>query len=226
MITKEQQQQINAFLKEVKVDQQEIHDEFFDHIATSYEHQLTHSPGLELEWYLYEVMLTDFGGKSGIAKTINSKKREVNNFYRHRLLKHVKSFLSWPTILIVISVYLILFKSLELFEVNKVIAGAFITGTGLPLIVVVYGQLRFFIDCRLKKRPYSGSIKNLVLFTHSLLLASIPNLYNVFFDNIEAYAQSPLFAVSMTLFLTVYLILAFSYLKMIKEDFDFKLAFS
>ncbi len=226
MITKEHQQQINDFLKEVKVDQQEIHDEFYDHIATSYEHQLTLSPSLELKWYLYEVLLPEFGGKSGIAKTINSKKREVNNFYRHRLFKHIKSFLSWPTILIVASIYLILFKSLELFEAKRVITTAFIIGTGLPLIIVLYGQARFFVDCRLKKRPYSGSIKNLILFTHSLLLASIPNLYNVFFDNIEGYAQAPLFTVGITLFLTIYLVIAFSYLKMIKEDFDFKLAFS
>ncbi|GAB5527435.1 MAG: hypothetical protein Roseis2KO_53070 [Roseivirga sp.] len=226
MITKEQHQQINDFLKEVKVDQQEIHDEFYDHIATSYEHQLSISPNIELKWYLTEVILPEFGGKNGIAKTINAKRREVNNFYRNKLWQHIKSFLRWPTILIVVSVYLILFKSLEMFDGKKVIAAALIMGTGLPLIVAMYGQISFFIHCKLKKLPYYSSIKNGTLIIYALLFGAVPNIYNVFFDNLESFPPSHLFVGGMTLFLTAYLVFALSYLKMMKEDFDFKLAYS
>lgn len=226
MINEEQQAYVYGYLKSVKVTQQEIHDELYDHIVTSYENELTKNSGLDIETYIREEIQPAFGGLSGIKKMVNVQNHKVSRYYRKAWIKHLKYFLQWPTIVLTVSVYLILFKSLELWEPKKVTIMALGGSSMLPLLVVIYGFIRFYIDCKMQKRPYSSSLKNTMLTTYALLFGGVPNLMNTFLSDVETFTLPSVVTMVLAVILTGYLILAFSYLRLLKEDFDFKLAFS
>lgn len=224
-LTPDVQRYVYDYLKKIDVTNQEMHDEFYDHILSSYEVQLTKTPGMRIEDFIASNIEEGFGGEKGVRKIINAQQREINNQYRRAILQEFSYFLKWPVILLTASIYFGLYKALALFSVNKVILFSIAISSITPILVVIYGILRFYIECRRHRLPYNYSLKNFMLLNLGLLFGAVPNLYNVFLENTEMTALSAPIITLVALLLTSYLLLTLSYLRVIKKNFTFKLKF-
>ena len=226
MITDAQKIEINQYLKQVGIRQQELHDEFFDHIATSYEAAAKNHSGLDLVSYIRDEIQPAFGGVDGIKKIANQKLRQINNIYRKQLFANFRAYFRWPMILVAISIFLVLLKSFELFKLSDVLLTSLVTFAAPPILLVLGGWINFYINCKKKKLPYTNSVKNTVIMTQLLIICwslQIPNLLNVFYDQKLSTLNSPWLALILSVILTVMTILSLAYLKLMRDNFDFKL---
>lgn len=226
MITEAQKVYINKYLKMVGITQQELHDEFFDHIATSFEVAVKRQSELEIETYIREEIQPAFGGVEGIKKIAKRKLKEVNNIYRKQLFANFRAYFRWPMILVAISIFLILLKSFQLFKLSDVLLTSLVVFSFPAVFLALGGCISFYISCKRKKLPYYSSVKNSVIMTQLLMLCwslQIPNFLNVFYDQDLTTLHSPGLAFILSVILTFTIILSLAYLKLMRENFDFKL---
>ena len=231
MITEAQNKEIHQFFKLIQVREQEVYDEFYDHVVSDYESQGFAESGMDMKHYLQQEFLPAFGGTEGIKKIIKSRNKHTQTIYRAQFKSNFRSYFRWPMILVAFSLYLIFYKAFQLFEVKEVFVWSLILATGVPILLGMAGYLSFMINCKIQKKPYYSSIKNNGVLVHILIiswLAQVPNWLKMLFG--EDYLISststptPIIMALMSIGLTLMVIVTLAYLKLMRQNFEFKLS--
>lgn len=228
MINKEEAHEISSYLKELKINKQEIFEEFFDHLATAYENALTRNPATEIKSYLREEVQSAFGGEIKMKKIICSRRNEINKIYQNKLLCQFLSFFKGPMLLLSSAVFVLVYLSLISFgRVHAYDVALLITVIAMiiPLATITYGFMSFKTNCKNLDKGYRSSVKNHMLFYQSFLLTSF--FYALHILNITLGLDKvtlPIWSIVLIgAFVTIYVIFSFVYLRLIKKEFDFKL---
>lgn len=229
MINRQEEHEISSYLKELKINKQEIFEEFFDHIATSYENALARNPTTEIKSFLREEVQSGFGGEIEMKKIICSRRNEINKIYQDKLLHQFLSFFKGPMLLLTSAIFVLVYVSLISFgrvHAYDVALLTIVTAMIIPLATIMYGLLSFKANCRNQNKSYRSSVKNHTLFYQSFLLTSF--FYVLHILNITLGLDKvtlPIWSIILIgAFVTVYLIFSFVYLRLIKKEFDFKLS--
>lgn len=227
MITRAEEQQIVDYLKKINVCRQEIFDELFDHLVTSYEDHSSKTTDTNIKSFIAEEINQNFGGASGIKKMTLVKNKSVRASYSTKLIENIKFYINWPANLVTIGVIFLFFKLLENQTPDKftILVMTPVVLTMLPPIVLaLFGRYSFRRKCRKLQKPYRGSIKNEVIFTQAIFLSNTFHVFNgvkMFFNwhTLDLPSWAILLIASFTV---LYLILTLSFLKLFRSEFDFK----
>lgn len=229
MINKQEEQEISNYLLELKINRQEAFEEFFDHLATSYEKALAKNPATEIKVHLRNEGQSVFGGEAEMKKLFCRKRNEINKVYRSRLLCEFTDFFKGPMLLLSSVIFVLVYFGLMSFGKAHVYDTALLTTVIvmiIPLGTMMYGLMSFKMNCRNLGKGYRSSFKNQMLFHPSFLLTSFFYLLHVL--NITLGLDRivlPLWSIMLIgAFVTVYLIFGFVYLRLIRREFDFKIS--
>jgi hypothetical protein len=223
-LTHQQHITLSKYLKAVGIKEQEPFEEFYDHIATGFERSQIH----DLQHYIESIAEPDFGGTKGMLRIV----RNQNKHRRAMIVKRAKEIFvglfGWPTVLIVFASYLMVITGRSQFGQKFTIIFSLVIGLFVPVIIVLYGQLKFYFDCKKNKLPYTRSNLNSWLISFVYLPAHILNaavnlIIPSFFgrDNFKAFLASyPWITIVLCTFTILF---GYIYLMLIREKFVFKL---
>ena len=216
MISKVQDKEIKRFFKLIEIREQEVYDEFYDHVVTDYETQVADRPDLDIRHYLQHEFLPSFGGTKGIKKIIKSRNGQTQRFYQKELKNNFLLYFRWPMIVVAISIYLIFHKCFRLFEVKEVFLWGLVVCSGIPILLGIGGYVSYYVQCKVQKKPYVSSIKNNNVLTQLIFvacMAQIPNWLKVIYGREVVIAGGPLVILFMSAGMTMMVILALGLFK-------------
>ncbi len=225
MISKEQDKEVRHFLKLVEVKEQEIYNEFYDHIVTAYEERLQNEPSLSIDSYLKNDFQKAFGGVSGIKKIIKSRHAEANRYYRKQFRKIFLSFFRWPMILVVAALFLVIQKCFMLFEVKQVFIVIILISCALPMLLLLSGYLSFYLKCKRARLPYVSSVKNNNVLSQMIFItvfAQIPNWVKMIYGRDVELTGDFITVFILSVVITLMVIASMSYMSLMRKHFDFK----
>ncbi|KYG80859.1 hypothetical protein AWW67_08535 [Roseivirga seohaensis] len=223
-LTTEQHDILVKYLKDVGIKDQEPFEEFYDHIATGFEKNQT----LELSTYIREISEPAFGGTKGMLKIVNEQNKIRKSLIWKRSKEIFLSLFGWPAIGLVMVSFVLIQIGTDLLGTKFITIFSLAIGLLIPLVVVIYGQISFYSNCKRRKLPYTSSNLNawLMTFVHlpvALLNLSLNGLIPHVFgeDMVKGFLSAyPIVNVCLS---TLFLLLGFTYLKLLKEQFIFKL---
>lgn len=212
------------YLKDVGIRHQEPFEEFYDHIATAFEQ----SGDRDIKLYIRDVAQPAFGGTKGMLRIVNEQNKSRKASIWARAKKIFLSLFGWPAIALVIACFLLIQFGTNQFGQNFIIVFSLVIGLGLPVLVVMYGHLSFYISCKKHKLPYSGNNLNVWLLTFIHLPFAILNVGgNLVVPTLIGRETFKNFLISYplvtTCFSTFLILFGYTYLKLLKERFIFKL---
>ncbi len=212
------------YLKGVGIGHQEPFEEFYDHIATAIEKDKPE----DVSTYLREVIQPSFGGAKGIQKIVLNQRKARTRMIWKRAKQIFFSLFGWPAIGIVMVSFILVQTSLIQFGSKITLLITLGLGLFLPLVVLAYGSISFYRDCKKSNRDYRNSDLNssLMVLVHLpfTLLNIVGNLIIPLIIGREAFK---IFLTDNlwlnTLFCSFILLYGFTCLKLMKEKFIFKL---
>jgi len=225
MISEAQNKEIHHYLKLLEAREMEVYNEFYDHIVTGYEERLAQEPSLKIKQYLQYEFLPAFGGTTGIKKIICKRNKETQKFYINQLKQNFASYFQWPMMLIVIALYLIIWQCFALFEPKPVFLWGSMLLSVIPILIVFGGYVGFYVQCKMRKLPYVSSIKNKSIIVPVIFIswiAQFPNWLKIVNGGEIIWSDSPLVILLLSIMLTFISIFSMSYIKLLKQHFDFK----
>lgn len=175
-MTEKEHKIICEFLKDHRFNQQELFEEFYDHIVTAYESREDRST--DMHQHLEEV-LADFGGKKGMRKILIARHQAYNQIYGKRLRSIFWSFFKWPmivyTALISTAVYLLtlLFPTHELFTWLMLLVSL------TPIALAGQFAVRFSLKCKNEGKAYRSRVSQSAALRPALLLSLPIHIWNL-----------------------------------------------
>ncbi|WP_323758118.1 hypothetical protein [Roseivirga sp.] len=215
------------YLKAVEIKHQEPFEEFYDHIATGFEK----SHVLDLSTYIRDVAQPAFGGTKGMLKIVNEQNIIRKNMIWKRAKEIFFGLFGWPAIGFVMVSFMLIQFGAQQFGDRFIVLFSFGIGLVLPIFVVFYGLIRFYLHCKRQKLPYTSNNLNSWLLTAVNLPIALLNVGGslvipIFIgrDNFKIFLNAyPIVTVCLS---TLFLLFGFTYLKLLKERFIFKLELS
>ena len=223
-LTKDQDKYLSQYLKDVGISHQEPFEEFYDHIATAFEE----SGDNDLKTYIRDVAQPAFGGTKGILRIV----KEQNKIRKALIWQRAKSiFLNlfgWPAIGVVIASFWLIQFGIQQFGQEFIIILTLGLGLGVPLLVIIYGYSSFYLSCKRKGLPYSSNDLNACLlslihfpFTFLNLCGNLIIPIMIGRETFKAILISyPIITICSSTFI---LLVGYTYLRLLKEQFIFKL---
>jgi hypothetical protein len=212
------------YLKDCGIGYQEPFEEFYDHIATAIEKDQPEN----LSQYFREVIQPSFGGVQGMLLIVS----EQSKIHKGLILKRAKeiflSLFGWPAIGFIMVSFILLQTAARQFGEEYVMYSSLILGLFIPPVIIMYGAVSFSRDCKKRNLPYRSNDRNATIF--SLLV--LP--YNIFSFGANLLVYMVLGRENLSHFLSAYpvitvcfstlaLLFGFTLLKLLKENFTFKL---
>jgi hypothetical protein len=212
------------YLKDVEIKHQEPFEEFYDHIATAIEKE---QPD-DINEFMREVIQPSFGGVKGIKRIVFNQRKIRSRLIWRRAKEIFFSLFGWPAIGIVIVSLILVQTSLTQFGTKFTLLTTLSLGLLLPLFVVAYGFISFSRDCKKCNKDFRNSDLNqtLLVYVHApfTLINIFGNFLIPFIIGREAFK---LFTAGNlwlnTLLCAFALLYGFACLKLLKENFTFKL---
>lgn len=175
-MTEKEHKIICVFLKDHRFNQQELFEEFYDHIVSSYEDRADKTT--DIHQHLKEV-LADFGGKKGMRQILIARHQAYNQVYGKRLRSIFWSFFKWPlivyTALIATIVYFLtlLFPTGELFTWLMLLIGL------TPITVAGRFAFSFGLKCKREGKAYRSRVSQSASLRPALLLTLPIHIWNL-----------------------------------------------
>lgn len=212
------------YLKDVDIKHQEPFEEFYDHIATAFEKDKPK----DFNRFLREVIQPSFGGVKGIKKVVLNQRKVRSKLIWQKAKGIFFNLFGWPAIGIVIISFILVQTSINILGSKFTLIASLSLGLILPLAVFIYGAISFHRDCKKKNRDYRNSDLNssLLQFIHLpfLLLNIFGNLIVPIIIGREVFKLFISENIWLnTLFCAFALLYGFTCLKLMKENFTFKL---
>ncbi len=227
MIGKQEEIEVSNYLKKHKINRYEVYEELHDHLLTSYENVLTNAPQTDIKMHIKQEVQSSFGGVSAMKKFVCQKRNLAHVVYRKKLLSYFTSFFNGPMLILSTSLLVLIYVSLTSLDQVKVYALAMtlaVVAVLFPLIIAFYGYLSFRINCQKQGKAYSSSIKNQMIINLSLLLTSFFHLFNTLniVFNLDEVTIPQWSLLLISIFTALYLLLSFSYVRLVRNEFEFK----
>ncbi|KYG80858.1 hypothetical protein AWW67_08530 [Roseivirga seohaensis] len=212
------------YLKDVGIGHQEPFEEFYDHIATAIE---TDKPE-DVNTFLREVIQPSFGGTKGIKKIVLNQRKARTRMIWKRAKQIFFSLFGWPAIGIVMVSFILVQTSFIQLGTKFTILITVGLGLILPYIIIAYGTISFYQDCRNKNKGYRNSDLNSSLWLFIHLPFTFINIFGNFLIPVLVGREAfKIFATENLWFNTslcaIALLYGFTCLKLMKEQFIFKL---
>mgnify|MGYP003665792140 CR=1 FL=1 len=212
------------YLKDVEIKHQEPFEEFYDHIATAIENDKPE----DVNTFLREVIQPSFGGVKGIKKIVLNQRKARTRMIWEKAIRVFFSFFGWPAIGIVMVSFILVQTSQNTLGSKFTLIASLILGLLLPLIVFAYGSISFYIDCKRSNKNYRNSDLNSSLMVLVHLPFTILNIVgNLIIPMIIGREIFKIFILEniwlSTFFCAFTLLYGFTCLKLMKEQFIFKL---
>ena len=169
-------QQINAFLKRHHLDSQELYEEFYDHIVTSFENQ-EYKPKC-ITQHLAQLE-KDFGGAKGIKKILIARHKSYYKIYDKILIKHFKDLLRWPLILYSLLLSFGIYQLTLVFDPSKLFVFTLIAASLISFTYILRLTVQFRLTCRKEQRGYNHRLSHSAILRPNLLIVVVLNLWNL-----------------------------------------------
>lgn len=222
-LTTAQHDLLVKYLKGLEIKTQEPFEEFYDHIATAIEKE---QPD-DINEFLREVIQPSFGGVKGIKRILLNQGKMRSKLIWQRAKEIFLSLFGWPAIGIVIVSLILVQTSLTQFGTKFTILITLSLGLLLPLFVVAYGFISFSRDCKKSNKDYHSSDLNQTLLVYVnvpfALLNILGNLVVPIFygrEDFKLFLDGNIWL--NTLLCAFALLYGFTCLKLLKENFTFK----
>jgi hypothetical protein len=223
-LTTTQHDVLVKYLKDVGIKDQEPFEEFYDHIATGFEKNHV----LDLNTYILTISEPSFGGAEGMLKIVNDQNKIRKKLIWKRSKEIFLSLFGWPAIGLVILSFVLIQIGTDLFGTKFITLFSLTIGLLIPLVVVIYGHISFYSYCKKQQLPYTSSNLNTWLMTFVNLPVALLNLsmngvipHVIGEDSFKGFLSAyPIVTVCLS---TLFLLLGFTYLKLLRENFIFKL---
>lgn len=212
------------YLKDVNIVQQEPFEEFYDHIATAIEKDKPEDVNI----FLREVIQPSFGGVKGIKRIVLNQRKARTRMIWKKAIGIFFSFFGWPAIGIVMASFILIQISQNILGPKFTLVASLILGLLLPFIVFAYGSINFYRDCKRSNKNYRNSDLNnsLMVLVHVpfTILNIIGNLIIPMIIGREVFKIFILENIWLSTFFCAFTLLyGFTCLRLIKENFIFKL---
>jgi hypothetical protein len=223
-LTKAQHDLLVKYLKDLGIRNQEPFEEFYDHIVTAFEKE---QPD-DINEFVREVIQPSFGGVKGIKRIVFNQRKMRSKLIWQRAKEIFLSLFGWPAIGIVIVSLILVQTSLSQFGTKFTILTSMGLGLLLPFGIIAYGMFSFYRDCKKENRGYRNSDLNnsLLVFIH--LPFTTLNLFGNFLIPIVIGRETFKLFLTENIWLNTFLcafalLYGFTCLKLVKENFIFKL---
>ena len=213
------------YLKVVGIVHQEPFEEFYDHIATGFEK----SHLLDLSTYIREVAQPDFGGSKGIKKIVLNQRKARTRMIWKKAMEIFFGLFGWPAIGIVMASFILVQTSQNTLGPKFTLIASLMLGLLLPLVVIAYGSISFYRDCKRSNKNYRNSDLNnsLMVLVHVpfTLINIVGNLIVPIIIGREVFKIFITENIWLSTFFCAFTLLyGFTCLKLMKEKFVFKLS--
>lgn len=175
-MTEKEHKTICLFLKDHRLNQQELFEEFYDHIVSSFEDRLDKSQNIQ---HHLNQILADFGGTHGIRKILISRHQIYGKIYSTKLKRHFWSFFQWPlalyTALTFASIYLLtlIFPAKGLFTILLVLVSL------TPIAIGSRFAYKFWMKCKREDKAYRSKLSHSAALKPALLLTLPIHVWNM-----------------------------------------------
>lgn len=228
-MTEEDKTEVTKYLKSIDVRTMEFFEEMYDHIITSYQNRVNKNE--PIKDHLRDVVQPAFGGVKGIQRVMKAQQKLRQRMIGKRVWSLFKSYLfQWPTVLITLMIALIIYQTNTVFNPKHVLIGIMLMSILTPVIIVLIGQGKFYLECKRQGKGYSSSDLNqrlmlLASFGTTLVNISINLVGEVVLGGkkgtLELLASYPLLQTALCLLFCLYALVT---VQLLKEKFIYKLA--
>ena len=160
------------YLKDVGIKHQEPFEEFYDHIATGFEKSHT----LDLSTYIRDIAQPSFDGTKGMLKIVNEQNKIRKSMIWKRAKEIFIGLFGWPAIVFVITSFILVQIGVQQFGQKFTAVLSLGISLIIPLCVVGYGFISFYLECKKQKLPYTTSNLNTWLIFFISFPISLVNL--------------------------------------------------
>ncbi|OEK05011.1 hypothetical protein [Roseivirga misakiensis] len=231
MISENEHNEINGFLRNVGAEHIEVYQELYDHVATSFEQRAITTQ--DIKTHIREVVQPNLGGTLGIKKIITARTKAFNKEVYGRAWDIFKDyFIGWPSVLISILTVAIVLVGREYWGIGTITKAALVFGVMAPPLLTVAGMLLHYLDGRRKKLKVTSSLRNQVVirfatFGTTLTQVSFFLIGGMIFGDTgliyKLLINNPLLGLSLSVIFILYGCVS---LQLLKEKFHFKIAVS
>lgn len=175
-MTEKEHKTICTFLIDHRLNQQELFEEFYDHIVSSFEDRPDKSQNIHSH---LEKVLKDFGGNKGMRKILITRHQAYGRIYSKRLKQLFWSFFRRPmalySLLILASIYLLtlLFPTQQLFTWLMLLISL------TPIAAGGFFALKFSRKCRKEGKIYRSRVSHSAALKPALLLTFPIHIWNL-----------------------------------------------
>ncbi|MCE7995122.1 MAG: hypothetical protein HEP71_24295 [Roseivirga sp.] len=175
-MTGKEHKSICAFLIDHRLNQQELFEEFYDHIVSSYEDRPDKAENIHSH---LETVLKDLGGKKGMRKILIARHQAYGRVYSKRLKELFWSFFRWPmalySLLILGTIYLLtlIFPTQQLFTWLMLLISL------APITIGGFFALKFNRKCRKEGKIYRSRVSHSAALKPALLLTFPIHIWNL-----------------------------------------------
>lgn len=220
--------EVSNYLKSIDVRSMEFFEEMNDHIITSYENR-SHKHQT-IKDHIRDVVQPAFGGVKGIQRVMKAQQKLRSKIIFKRAWTLFKSYLfTWPTVLITILITLTIHQLNTIFKSEHVFIWIMGISVVIPVLIVLVGQGRFYLDCKRQGKGYSSSDLNSRLILLAGLGTQLVNIsinlvgkmiFGIKVDTLGILASYPLLQISLSLLFSLYALVT---VQLLKEKFILKL---
>lgn len=223
-LTTTQHDLLVKYLKGLEIKTQEPFEEFYDHIATAIEKE---QPD-DINEFLREVIQPSFGGVKGIKRILLNQRELRQKLIWKRAKKIFWSLFGWPSIVLIMIGFILVQICSNQFGLKFTMGLTLSLGLFLPFLIYLIAAIRLFILFGYENKPYNSTESLKAIFTLIHIPIALLNVLNFLIVPIifgrGAFTTFLLNNVwANTLLCAFALLYGFTCLKLLKENFTFKL---
>lgn len=227
-LTKEQHEQVVFYLQHLDIDSQELFEEFYDHIISSYEHARKTCPERSLREHIWKYLQPEFGGVDGFKSVIRKHKKLIHRAVTKRIFFIALSYFRWPMAAYGVCIFLLLWTISEFTQSPTFVYVITSIGLLVPYTIVLFNQRKFRKQIKLSQPGFYSNSRNDVI-AQVAVFSAVSTYYLWFFGGNfkngsvpeSLFDNLPLLPALLMWFSVLY---AATLLKVIKEDFKTQLS--
>lgn len=227
-LTQEQHDQVVFYLQHLDIDSQELFEEFYDHIISSYEKHLQVNPDLSLKSHIWDYLQLEFGGVGGFKDVIKKHEKTISWNVSKRIVITALSALKGKNLLYSAAVFLSLWVLMATSKNLSIMVGLIIACFCIPMAIAIKKHYQFKKSVRENNPGYYRNMRNGTIMLYATLsLYLLYNLEHLVSKSLDShagfshlYTETPLFQATLIGLATLY---CYTMLTVMKHDFKTKL---
>jgi hypothetical protein len=227
-LTQEQHEQIVFYLQHLDIDSQELFEEFYDHIVSSFEKHLKVNPDLSLKSHIWDYLQPEFGGVGGFKDVIKRHKKTIAWNVSKRIVITALSAFKGKNLLYSAAVFLSIWGLMATSKNLSILVGLIIACFCLPMAIAIKKHYQFKKSVRENNPGYYQNLRNAgMMQVCTLSLYLLYNLGHLVYRSLEnhprfshLYTEVPMFQAALIGLAGLH---CYTMLTVMKHDFKTKL---